>query len=385
MNPPQLSHTAYMGRALELAKRAWGQTHPNPMVGALIVENNTIVAEGWHPLAGQSHAEIEVLRALGRKPAENAILYVTLEPCSTSGRTGACTTALIEAGIRQVVVGTVDPNPNHAGRGLGQLRSAGVNVIDGVLARDCSDLNLIFNHWIVHNSPLIATKMALTLDGKFAAASGHSQWVTNETARADVMRWRRYFPAIAVGANTVQRDDPGLTSRIGDSVWCPRRFVFDRSLSTVAESRWPQLYRDRYKERTTVLCGAGADGVRRAQLSAQGVTVWELPEVDGYLDWDVFRIRCAREHLYGVYVETGPSLASAVLERSLADYAFIYQAPKFMSDCATPGIGSPRNTQSIHEAFQLHHVRHTILGDDILTRGYLKPPAASTHHPPAAQ
>lgn len=385
MNPPELSHAAYMGRALELARQAWGQTHPNPMVGAIIVENGAIVAQGWHRRAGQAHAEIEALRALGRKPAKNATMYVTLEPCSTRGRTGACTTAMIEAGIRQVVVGAIDPNPDHAGQGLAQLRSAGVNVIDGVLAQDCSDLNFIFNHWIVHHSPLIATKMALTLDGKFAAASGHSQWVTGETARADVMRWRRYFPAIAVGANTVQHDDPSLTSRIGNSIWCPRRFVFDRSLITVSEPRWPQLYDDPYKQRTTVLCGATADGARRDRLTAHGVSVWELPEVAGHLDWDVFRRRCAREALCGVYIETGPSLASAVLEQSLAEYAFIYQAPKFMSDCASLGIGSARNTQSMHDALRLHHVRHAILGDDILTRGYLKRPHASAPDHPASK
>ena len=363
------SHEAFMTRALELARRAWGQTHPNPMVGAVIVERGQVVAEGWHHAAGQPHAEIEALNALGRKPADGATIYVTLEPCSTCGRTGACTTAILEAGIRNVVVGAVDPNPEHAGQGLALLREAGVEVVEGVLAQDCTDLNLIFNHWIVRNRPLIAAKMALTLDGKFAAASGHSQWVTGEAARADVMRWRRYFPAIAVGANTVLRDDPSLTSRIDDTTWCPRRFVFDRSLKTLSEGRWPQLYTDAHHGRTTVLCGPAADVDLRGQLTARGVSVWELPEVDGHLDWEAFRARCVEEELCGVYVETGPTLASSLLERQLADYAFIYQAPKFMSDCATPGIGSARDTQSMRDALQLKQVRHAILGEDILTRG----------------
>jgi len=360
-----------MARALELARRAWGQTHPNPMVGAVIVEQGQIVAEGWHHAAGQPHAEIEALRALGRKPAEGATIYVTLEPCSTCGRTGACTTAILESGIRKVVVGAVDPNPEHAGRGLALLRAAGAAVTEGVMAAECTDLNLIFNHWIVQGSSLIAAKMALTLDGKFAAASGHSQWVTGEVARADVMRWRRYFPAIAVGANTVLRDDPSLTSRIDNTVWCPRRFVLDRSLKTVKDGDWPQLYTDAHKERTTVLCGPAADVDLRGQLTAQGVSVWELPEVDGHLDWGAFRQRCAEEAICGVYVETGPLLASSLLERQLVDYAFIYQAPKFMSDCATPGIGSARETQSMRDALQLTNVHHAILGDDILTRGSL--------------
>jgi diaminohydroxyphosphoribosylaminopyrimidine deaminase/5-amino-6-(5-phosphoribosylamino)uracil reductase len=362
-------HEVFMARALELARRAWGQTHPNPMVGAVIVEHGLIVAEGWHHASGQPHAEIEALRALGRKPADGASIYVTLEPCSTCGRTGACTTAILNSGIRNVVVGAVDPNPEHAGQGLALLRAAGVEVIDGVMAAECTDLNLIFNHWIVQRRPLVAAKMALTLDGKFAAASGHAQWVTGEAARMDVMRWRRYFPAIAVGANTVLRDDPSLTSRLDQTIWCPRRFVFDRSLKTLSEGRWPQLYTDAHYSRTIVLCGPTADGDLRGQLSARGVSVWELPEVDGHLDWGAFRTACAGEGICGVYVETGPVLASSLLERQLADYAFIYQAPKFMSDCATPSIGSARNTQSMHEAFSLKNVRHAILEEDILTRG----------------
>ena len=365
------THAAYMLHALGLARRAWGQTHPNPMVGALIVEQGAVVAEGWHHAAGQPHAEVEALRALGRRPAAGATLYVTLEPCSTCGRTGACTDAILAAGIQRVVVGAVDPNPEHAGQGLALLRTAGVEVIEGVCAQDCADLNLIFNHWIVRGSPLIAAKMALTLDGKFAAASGHSQWVTGATARADVMRWRRYFPAIAVGAHTVLHDDPSLTSRIDGTVWCPRRFVFDCSLKTLTATRLPKLYSDAHAARTTVLCGAESDVAQREQLKVLGVTVWELPEVNGRLDWTAFRARCAEEGICAVYVETGPSLASSLLEQGLADYVFIYQAPKFMSDCATPGLGSARQTQSMRDALELHNVRHTILGEDILTRGSL--------------
>ena len=134
-----------MRRALELAQQAWGQTHPNPMVGAAIVEAGVVVAEGWHVIAGQDHAEVAAIKALGRKPAAGASIYVTLEPCSTCGRTGACTNALIEAGFARVVIGAKDPNPEHAGRGLEVLREAGIEVVEGVLAEECADLNLIFN------------------------------------------------------------------------------------------------------------------------------------------------------------------------------------------------------------------------------------------------
>ena len=362
----------FMSRALQLAAKAWGKTHPNPLVGAVIVEGGRIVAEGWHEKAGAPHAEVQAIRSLGRKPGPDASLYVTLEPCSTEGRTGACTNALREAGIRRVVVGASDPNPKHAGRGLTVLREAGIEVIEGVLADDCADLNLIFNHWIVTGSPLLAVKMAVTLDGKFAAASGHSKWVTGEAARADVMRWRRYFPAIAVGANTVLYDDPSLTSRIGGEVWCPRRFVFDRSLKTFGADSVPKLYADAHAACTTVVYSATADLDLREKLAASGIDAWQLPERDGHLDWPVFRERCAAESVCGVYVEAGPELATALISGQMIDYVFQYQAPKFIGDTAAKGVGAPRQTRSMEEAIRLHGVRHSVLGDDVLTRGWLK-------------
>ncbi|WP_269526722.1 bifunctional diaminohydroxyphosphoribosylaminopyrimidine deaminase/5-amino-6-(5-phosphoribosylamino)uracil reductase RibD [Coraliomargarita parva] len=365
-------HETYMARALALAQRAWGCTHPNPMVGAVIVEAGEIVAEGWHHAAGQPHAEIEALRALGRRPGPDATIYVTLEPCSTHGRTGACTRAILDAGIRRVVVGAVDPNPAHAGAGLQVLRDAGVEVIEGILSGACRDLNLIFNHWIVHQSPLCAVKLAMTLDGKFAASSGHSRWVTGPEARGDVMRWRRYFPAIAVGAQTVLADDPSLTSRIeGLDTWCPVRFVFDRSLKTVEAERVPALYSDAYKARTCVLCSVDADPARKAQLSSLGIRHWELPEADGHLDWTAFKTRCTEEGICGVYVEAGPALASELIAAKSVDYAYIYKAPKFMLDSDAVGMGRARATQRMEEAFELHEIHHAGFGSDSLIRGYL--------------
>ena len=368
MNTEEQSR-GFIRRALELAAKAWGQTHPNPMVGAVIVEQGKIVAEGWHRVAGGPHAEIEALRALGRRPKSDAVMYVTLEPCSTSGQTDACTTAIIESGIRKLVVGTMDPNPDHAGRGLDLLRMHGIDVVHGILEAECMDLNLIFNRWIVNKKPMVAMKMALTLDGKFAAASGHSQWVTGEAARADVMRWRRYFPAIAVGANTVLMDDPKLTSRMKDSTWCPRRFVFDRDLKTLGQGSLPGLYSDEYKEQTTVFCGSGPDVEQRKLLSSEGVTVKELPEVNGQLDFNAFLEHCVEEEICGIYFEAGPSMVSKLLEGRQADYAFVYLAPKFINDEAALGIGNPRKTQFMHDAVQLKNVKHAIFGDDVLVRG----------------
>lgn len=357
-----------MARALELARRAWGQTHPNPMVGALIVESGEIVAEGWHHVSGQAHAEIEALRALGRKPANDAIFYVTLEPCSTHGRTGACTAAILNAGVRKIVVGALDPNPAHAGKGLTVLREGGVEVVEGVLADECADLNLIFNHWIVNHTPLLAAKIATTLDGKFAASNGHSKWVTGEAARADVMHWRRYFPAIGVSAATALADDPSLTSRTGGFAWCPRRFIFDRRLETLEQIDRLKLFTDEHAADTTIIC-SGAVDTSRAEKA--GVQVWQLPEVNGHLDLKAFAERCSREDIYAVYIEPGPRFATALIESRSVDYLFHYVAPKYMSDAAASGVGSQRETQSMDAAIQLTTVRQDSFGEDRLVRGFL--------------
>lgn len=362
-------HCARMRRAIELARKAWGQTHPNPLVGALIVEAGAIVAEGWHHAAGQAHAEVEALRALGRRPASDAILYVTLEPCSTQGRTGACTDAIIHSGLQSVVVGAVDPNPAHAGAGLTRLREAGIEVLDGICGAECRDLNLIFNHTMTTGDPLIALKLAMTLDGKFSAASGQSKWVTGEVARADVMQWRRYFPAIAVSANTALADDPELTSRLGGTSWCPHRFVLDRSLKTVSAKL--RLFEDANAGRTTLVCSEQANSADKALARARGLTVWELPEHMGHLDWSALRARLKRAEIGGLYVEAGPGLATALLEAGEVDYCYVYQAPKFMCDLGSAGLGSIRNTKSMSEALNLHEVVQSSLGDDRLMRGAL--------------
>jgi diaminohydroxyphosphoribosylaminopyrimidine deaminase/5-amino-6-(5-phosphoribosylamino)uracil reductase len=270
-----------------------------------------------------------------------------------------------------VVVGAEDPNPDHAGRGLTLLRDAGIEVTSGVLEGACADLNLVFNHWISRDTPLVAMKMAMTLDGKFAAASGHSKWVTGAAAREDVMRWRRYFPAVAVGAGTVLADDPSLTARYDGSVTCPRRLVLDRSLRTLASATLPKLYTDEFANCTNVVCHEGLSKAAYARAEALGLHLWRLPEPDGYFNWAAFRERCVQAQLVGVFVETGPRLATALLEGGVADYAFVYQAPKFMSDASAQGIGSPRETESMESAIQLRQPAMDTFGEDRLIRGFI--------------
>jgi diaminohydroxyphosphoribosylaminopyrimidine deaminase/5-amino-6-(5-phosphoribosylamino)uracil reductase len=389
MSAVEYQDEVFMRRAIELARRGWGATNPNPMVGAVIVEAGgwderaglanpsprsiiafRIVAEGWHERDGGPHAERVALTALGRAPAADATLYVTLEPCSTPGRTGACTEAILAAGIRRVVVGAIDPNPAHAGRGLEILRAAGVEVRSGVLERDCADLNLIFNHWIVRGTPLLAAKAAVTLDGKIATRSGDSRWITNELSRADVHRWRRLFPGIAVGAQTVLADDPSLTSRRpGEPEWCPWRFVFDGQLRTVVDRAMPRIYTDAHHARTIVVTTQhGGSGYVR-KLERMGVLVWTLESATPQATFSSFRQRCAAEGIAGVYFEGGAHLLSGLLRERETDYLFIYRAPILLADEKAHGIFRGLRPDKLAEAVRLADTRHEVFGDDELLRG----------------
>ncbi len=370
----ELDHTWFMRRAIAVAKRGWGDTHPNPLVGALIVENGEIVAEGHHAKAGEAHAEINALRALGRKPLAGATLYVTLEPCCTHGRTPPCTEAIIENKFARVVVGATDPNPAHAGHGFEILRAAGIEVIRGVLAAECEDLNLIFNRWITAKQPLFAAKAGVTLDGKVATRLGESKWITGETARANGHLWRRYFPAIAVGAGTLRADNPRLTSRLEGSEWCPVRFVFDGLLRSVLDKAMPNLYTDEFRERTIVVTTShGGLGYMR-KLNAMGVRTWVLSNASPKVAFPDFRKKCAEEGITGVFFEGGAQLVSELLQARELDYLFSYQAPVLFGDDKGKTIFRGLRTEHLVNAVRLESVRHETLGEDVLTRGFVKYP-----------
>ncbi len=367
---PRETIETIMRRCLDLARRGWGATHPNPMVGAAIVEEGAIVAEGFHARAGGPHAEVVTLAALGRPPRPGASMFVTMEPCSTRGRTPPCVEAILAAGIRSVVVGAIDPNPEHAGRGIELLKAAGVTVQTRVLREACTDLNLLFNHWIVRRSPLLAGKIATTLDGRIATRSGESRWITGPAARADVMRWRRLFPAIAVGAGTAIGDQPRLTARIeGEPEWCPVRFVFDGLLKVAMERELPSLCRDEFRERTIVVASeaAGTGYIRR--LEGEGVRVWVVPGVAGRVAIPAFRERCAAEGLCGVYVEGGAHLLSEMLHARELDHLFAYRAPLLLADDRARAFARGLRTDRLEQAVRLEDVRHATFGDDQLVHG----------------
>ncbi|MSU70633.1 MAG: bifunctional diaminohydroxyphosphoribosylaminopyrimidine deaminase/5-amino-6-(5-phosphoribosylamino)uracil reductase RibD [Opitutaceae bacterium] len=358
-----------MQRALEVARSGWGATHPNPMVGAVIVEEGRIVGEGSHAADGGPHAERLALLERGKVPRPGATMYVTLEPCSTEGRTGACTAAIIASGIKRVVVGAADPTPAHAGQGYAILRSAGIEVVTGVREADCLDLNLIFNHWVMRAGPLLAAKSAVTIDGKIACRTGDSRWITNEQSRADVHRWRRLFPGIAVGATTVMKDNPRLTARSGGQEWCPWRFVFDGLLRTVVDKNLPRVYTDEFRERTIVVTTphGGAGYVRK--LRDAGVKVWVINSATKNVGFGEFRKKCAEEKITGIYFEGGARLISELIRARELDYLFVYRAPVLFADEKAKSVFSGLRPERLEQAVRLADVRHEAFGDDELMRG----------------
>jgi len=324
-----------MRRALGLARRALGETSPNPMVGALLVRRGRILGEGWHRRAGEPHAEIEALRDAARRGnrVAGATLFVTLEPCSTQGRTPPCTGAILQAGIGRVVAGATDPNPRHAGRGFDQLRAAGIPVVTGVLEAECTALNEGFNHWIRHQTPWVTLKAAMSLDGRMATRTGESQWITGLRARAEGHRLRRLNDALLVGVGTVLSDDPALTVRQGGRTRARLRIVLDTRART---PRTAQLLTDAYRDHTRVVVGRGAPASRVAALRER-VEVWEAPVRRGRVDLRWVMAEAGARGITRVLVEGGGEVHASFLESGLAHRIAFFYAP-----CVLGGASAPR-------------------------------------------
>ena len=331
----------YMRRAVELAKRAWGNTAPNPMVGAVLVKDGEIIGEGFHSRDGMPHAEIECLRSAKCSP-EGATIYVSLEPCSTHGRTGACTDALIKARVAEVKIGTLDPNPAHAGRALPILRAAGIKCKSGILEEECRELNFIFNHAITRSAPLVALKYALSADGKIAEKRGVRTQITNETSRANMMVWRRLFSSIAVGRGTLEADNPSLTARgLPDGEHCAERLVFDASLNIarLADPKNFALFSDKFADKTRIVCDAEASEERAEMLEKLGLKIFridaaaETPEF-----WEKLKEKLFAERITSLYIEGGAGLIKSVCDAHAADFAFEYRAQKTIGDGGLPAF-----------------------------------------------
>lgn len=327
----------FMARALQLAERGLFTTAPNPRVGCVLVSNGEIVGEGWHEFAGGPHAEIHALHMAGER-ARGATAYVTLEPCCHHGRTPPCSDALIAAGVSRVVAAMEDPNPKVAGNGLAQLRQAGIVVESGLLASQAELLNPGFVMRMREGRPFVRCKLAMSVDGRTAMASGESKWITGPSAREDVQRLRARSSAIITGIGTVLADDPQLNVRLEGVRHQPLRVVLDPHLSTPPTA---QIVTTPGKTLIVTACHSKAP---RQALEAAGAEVAVLPEhVGDTIDLAALMVLLAEREINEVLLETGATLSGAMLHEGLIDELIVYMAPILMGNRArglfhTPGL-----------------------------------------------
>ena len=328
----------FMRAALNEAKKALGQTSPNPAVGAVLVVGSRIVARGHHRGAGRDHAEVECLRDFTAPVPKRATLYVTLEPCSTEGRTSPCTDAILQAGVRNVVVGAIDVNPHHSGKGIVRLRNAGVRVRAGVLADECAQMNEAFNKWIVTGRPFVIAKCGMSLDGRLTRPADESRWITGHSARRHAHQLRTMVDAILVGAQTVRADNPRLTVRGVRSARQPWRVVLTRS------GKLPQrahLFSDRGASRTLVYRRKSLAAVLK-DLGERGVT--------------------------SVLIEGGGEVLGEALDARVIDKVHLYLGPILT---AGPIIAFPgRGAETAASSLRLQRVSYERVGQSVCVKGY---------------
>ena len=405
-----------MRQAVGLARRGCGMTLPNPAVGAVLVRGGKIIGRGWHRRAGEPHAEIEALRDAqkhGHNP-RGSMLFVTLEPCCTQGRTPPCTDAIIAAGIRRVIVGTVDPNPKHAGRAFKILRRAGIAVegfgvpplggkrslslqtvprggtgLQTKLAGECARLNEAFNHWIVHRTPFVTVKAAMTLDGKIATASGESKWITGEKARACGMKLRQGADAILVGINTILADDPSLIFRsnanskgnIQHSTFDiqhpkPRRIILDSMARTPLEAK---VVSDKHAALTTIVVSKRAPKNRMATL-AKRVNIIVAPatkrrarsDAPCQIDLRWLMRKLGAENVTSLLIEGGGEVNASFLLGGLAQRVAFFYAPKILGGRDSRKAVAGEGASSLAEVIQLRDVEWKRLGLDWLLTARLE-------------
>ena len=369
---------AFLRTAIRLARRGYGATSPNPQVGAVLVKGGKIIGRGWHRRAGLAHAEIEALRDAQKRghKSTGATLYVTLEPCCTHGRTPPCTDAIIAAGIKKIVIGATDPNPQHAGKGFRILQHAGIEVIHGILAEECARLNEAFNHWICHHTPFVTVKAAMTLDGKIATATGESKWITGEKARAHGMKLRQGSDAILVGVNTILADDPSLTARSQKSEVRSqnknsrlRRIILDSRARTPLAAK---VVSDELAALTTIVVSKHAPKNRVAAL-AKRVNVLVAPTANSKLKTKNSKLDLAwllqkfgAENITGLLVEGGGEVNASFLLGGFAQRVAFFYAPKILGGRDARKAVAGDGAKSLAEVLQLREVEWRKLGDDLL-------------------
>jgi diaminohydroxyphosphoribosylaminopyrimidine deaminase/5-amino-6-(5-phosphoribosylamino)uracil reductase len=349
----------FMQHALALARRGLGKTSPNPAVGAVLVRKGRILSEGWHKRAGGPHAEVFALR--GSKNSRGATLYVTLEPCSTWGRTPPCTDAIIAAGVKRVVVAARDPNPKHNGRGIRILRRAGIRVESGLLAEEATRLNEAFNKWITTGMPFVIAKAAMSLDGKIATRTGDSKWITSDAARHEGHKLRAAVDAVMVGANTVIHDNPQLTVRHGLRGKQPWRIVVD------GRGRAPlnaNLFTDTHRRRTIALTTTLSPTRWRKRLEALGVDVLTVKQGGGRVDLRDGLKALGKRDITSVLVEGGGELLGSLFDARLVDKVTLFYAPIVIGGRNAVTAVAGEGAAKIAKAPRLHNCSWRRIGND---------------------
>lgn len=357
----------FMCLALKEARKGLGRTSPNPCVGAVIVKNGQVVAKGYHKKAGAAHAEIDAIRKSSESLA-GATIYVTLEPCSHTGKTPPCSRALVESGFTRVVVGMTDPNPLVNGRGIDFLKKNGIEVTSGILESECKSLNYPFIKYITQGVPWTIMKAGVSLDGRLNYQHGHSGWITGEKSALEAHNLRNQVDAILVGRKTIEIDNPSLTTRVSRGpAKDPIRIILDSDLATSPVSK---VYHLDSKAPTWIICAADAPQFKREEFENIGVRLIAIDRAKKGLDLRLLLKEIAKENICSVLVEGGACVHGAFLGEKLFDYAHLFYAPIFAGDRGVPLIKGYQ-VQERDSAPRLVDVTHKRLGEDMLISGRL--------------
>jgi diaminohydroxyphosphoribosylaminopyrimidine deaminase/5-amino-6-(5-phosphoribosylamino)uracil reductase len=358
----------YMGEALRFARRGLGRTSPNPAVGAVIVREGKVIARGYHHRAGEAHAEINALADLKGRAQPRDVLYVTLEPCNHQGKTPPCTGAILDSGIKKVVVGMRDPNLNVTGGGCEYLAARGVAVETGVLEDACRRLNEAYIKFVTTGRPFVIAKAALTLDGWTATSAGHSKWITSEASRQFVHKLRDRADAVMVGVETVLADDPALNTRLAKGRGKnPVRIILDTNLRTPREAR---VVSHADASMTWIAIGEDVPARRLEGRTAQRVSFLRCPKKEKRIDLQALMDRLGRESITSLLLEGGSTVMGAMLRERLIDKFYIFKAPKLLGGGDGVPMASGPGVKSMNESILIRDLKVRRFGEDVLFEGY---------------
>ena len=366
----------YMRMAIELAKRGAGAVNPNPMVGAVVVKNGKVIGEGYHKFFGGPHAEVYALENAG-KEAEGATIYVTLEPCSHYGKTPPCAKKIIDMGIKKCFIGSSDPNPKVAGKGVAMLKEAGIEIVENVLKEECDEINQVFFKYIKTRIPYLFIKCGITLDGKIALSNGISKWITNSIAREKVQFYRNKFMGIMVGINTVLTDNPSLTARVENGV-NPFRIIVDPCLKIDENCK---VVKNNEDEKTVVITSQKnlfLEDTENTEIQIKQKKLCKENKVKFiFIDGEKFSFKKMLEEIGktgidSVLLEGGETLISLAFRENVIDGGEIFIANKILGDSSAKPFISGFVREKMEEAVQLTNVRNNIYGENVGMEFYFK-------------